>query len=103
MNARKHLLAALVLGASGLAFAQGTPPNTTSPNPATGAGQQSPAGGPMGTTGTMPQNQAAPAAGGSGSMGTTGSTGSTSGSMNSSTNMNTTNNTGMRPARADRN
>ena len=52
MNARKHLLAVLALGASGFAFAQATPPTTASPNPATAAGQQSPAGGPMGSTGT---------------------------------------------------
>jgi hypothetical protein len=52
MNARKHLLAVLALGASGLAFAQATPP-TSSPDPATtAAGQQSRAAGPMGTTGT---------------------------------------------------
>ena len=54
---RTATAAAVLCGAAGLAFAQGTPPNTASPNPATGAGQQSPAGGPMGTTGVMPQNQ----------------------------------------------
>ncbi|CAN7668053.1 proteophosphoglycan ppg4 [Variovorax sp. LjRoot290] len=52
MNARKHLLAVLALGASGFAFAQATPPTTSSPDPATAVGQQSPAGGPMGSTGT---------------------------------------------------
>ena len=48
---------ALAFGASAsIAIAQGNPPTTMPPNPATAAGQQSPAGGPMGTTGTMPQN-----------------------------------------------
>lgn len=35
----------------GTAMAQGTPPTTASPNAATGAGQQSSQGTPMGTTG----------------------------------------------------
>lgn len=49
--------AALAFGATAsIAIAQGNPPTTVPPNPATAAGQQSPAGGPMGTTGTMPQN-----------------------------------------------
>jgi hypothetical protein len=56
MNRTSSLIAALALGAAGIAFAQGNPPTTASPNPATGAGQQSPAGGPMGATGTMPQS-----------------------------------------------
>jgi len=55
-QATTRLLAALALCSSaGLAFAQGNPPTTTSPNPATGAGQQNPVGGPMGTTGTQVQ------------------------------------------------
>ncbi|MBN8748658.1 Uncharacterised protein [Xylophilus ampelinus] len=49
--------AALAFGATAsIAIAQGNPPTTVPPNPATAAGQQNPAGGPMGTTGTMPQN-----------------------------------------------
>lgn len=49
--------AALAFGATAsIAVAQGNPPTTVPPNPATAAGQQNPAGGPMGTTGTMPQN-----------------------------------------------
>lgn len=50
------LLASGTLVLAGVAFAQGNPPTTAPANPATGAGQQSPAGGPMGTTGTTPQN-----------------------------------------------
>lgn len=42
--------AAMLAGAAG-AMAQGTPPNASVPNPATGAGQQSQQGTPMGTTG----------------------------------------------------
>ena len=56
MNRTSHLIAALAFTAAGAAFAQGNPPTTAPPNPATAAGQQSPAGGPMGTTGTTPQN-----------------------------------------------
>jgi len=55
-QATTHLLAALALGSAGLAFAQGNPPTTEPPNPATAAGQQNPTGGPMGTTGTQVQN-----------------------------------------------
>jgi hypothetical protein len=51
MNRTSSLVAALALAAAGTVFAQGNPPTTASPNPATAAGQQSPAGGPMGTTG----------------------------------------------------
>ena len=46
------LLAALLMGAAGVAMAQGNPPNPNSANPATGAGQQTQQGTPMGTTGT---------------------------------------------------
>ena len=58
MNFTTPLLAALLFGSATLASAQGNPPTVTPANPATAAGQQSPAGGPMGTTGTTPQNQA---------------------------------------------
>ena len=56
MNITSRLIAALALGAAGAAFAQGNPPTTAPPNPATAAGQQNPAGGPMGTTGVTPQS-----------------------------------------------
>ena len=64
------LLAALLLGTAGMAFAQGNPPTNASPNPATAAGQQTQMGTPMGTTGTPTgpaagapmNNTAAPAA-----------------------------------------
>lgn len=46
------LLAALLMGAAGVAMAQGNPPNANVANPATGAGQQTQQGTPMGTTGT---------------------------------------------------
>jgi len=54
MKNSTRLLAILALGTASAAFAQGNPPTTAVPNPATGAGQQAPtpAGGPMGTTGT---------------------------------------------------
>jgi len=56
MNSTSRLIAALALGAAGAAFAQGNPPTTAPPNPATAAGQQNPSGGPMGTTGVTPQS-----------------------------------------------
>lgn len=46
------LLAALLMSAAGVAMAQGNPPNPNVANPATGAGQQTQQGTPMGTTGT---------------------------------------------------
>ncbi|MDM0122026.1 proteophosphoglycan ppg4 [Variovorax arabinosiphilus] len=46
------LLAALLMGAAGVAMAQGNPPNPNVSNPAIGAGQQTQQGTPMGTTGT---------------------------------------------------
>ena len=46
------LLSALLMGADGVAMAQGNPPNPNVANPATGAGQQTQQGTPMGTTGT---------------------------------------------------
>ncbi|KIQ25710.1 proteophosphoglycan ppg4 [Variovorax paradoxus] len=62
MNRTSSLIAALALGTAGIAFAQGNPPTTAPANPATAAGQQNPVGGPMGTTGTTPQNNAPAAA-----------------------------------------
>ena len=51
-NTLKTLLAGLAtVAVVGTAMAQGTPPTTASPNAATGAGQQSSHGTPMGTTG----------------------------------------------------
>lgn len=84
------LFAALLMGAAGLAMAQGNPPNPNVVNPATGAGQQTQQGTPMGTTGTP-----TPAAG--------------SAPMNSGTTTmpaqapNAPAEPAMRPARADRN
>lgn len=52
MIKRAPLLAALLMGAAGVAMAQGNPPNPNVANPATGAGQQTQQGTPMGTTGT---------------------------------------------------
>ena len=104
MHRSTHLIAALALGAAGVAFAQGTPPTTTSPNPATGAGQQSQTGTPMGTTGVLTQNNnsgsSGTASGGSTSSGATMSQGSgtTGGSTTNMAQADT-----MRPARADRN
>ncbi|MFN3437492.1 MAG: proteophosphoglycan ppg4 [Acidovorax sp.] len=67
-NTLKTLLAGLAtVAVVGTAIAQGTPPTTASPNAATGAGQQSSQGTPMGTTGVggggaaTPTTQAAPA------------------------------------------
>jgi len=54
------LLAALLMGAAGVAMAQGNPPNPNVANPATGAGQQTQQGTPMGTTGTPTATPAAP-------------------------------------------
>jgi len=87
------LLAALLMGAAGLAVAQGNPPNTTSPNPATGAGQQTQQGTPMGTTGTPTPSTGA----GSAPM----NSGSTTTTPSQSPNMSSE--PAMRPARADRN
>lgn len=88
------LSAALALGAAAsIAMAQGTPPNTTSPNPATAAGQQNPAGGPMGTTGVQPQNQG----------GQMNNSGSTAPAATMSPQPTAPAAEPMRPARADRN
>ena len=51
MSSLKILAAAALAASFGLAFAQGTPPSPSSPNPATGAGQRSTQNTPMGTTG----------------------------------------------------
>ncbi len=49
----KSLIAGIAtVAVVGVAIAQSTPPNPASANPATGAGQQSSQGTPMGTTGT---------------------------------------------------
>ena len=54
----KMAMAAVALtSAAGFAIAQGNPPTTSSPNPATGAGQQTQQNTPMGTTGTPATNQ----------------------------------------------
>lgn len=54
----KMAMAAVALtSAAGFAIAQGNPPTTNSPNPATGAGQQTQQSTPMGTTGTPATNQ----------------------------------------------
>lgn len=106
MHRATHLIAVLALGAAGAAFAQGNPPTTASPNPATGAGQQTQQGTPMGSTGTLTQNNSAGTAS-SGSSSSTTAQGS--GSMSSGTGGSTSNSTTMaaadpmRPARADRN
>ncbi|RST48308.1 proteophosphoglycan ppg4 [Variovorax sp. DXTD-1] len=94
----KMAMAAIALtSAAGFAIAQGTPPNTTSPNPATAAGQQSQQNTPMGTTGTPATNQ--------GTMsGSTGSTTTNQATTSPSTTPDMTNQGGsMRVARADRN
>ncbi|WP_051952979.1 hypothetical protein [Xenophilus azovorans] len=44
-------IAAALLAGTAVAMAQSTPPNPASPNPATGAGQQTQQGTSMGTTG----------------------------------------------------
>ena len=86
------LLAALLLGTAGMAFAQGNPPNNASPNPATAAGQQTQQGTPMGTTGTPTAPAGGTMAAPSTGMGTT-ATPPASAPIQPA----------MRPARADRN
>lgn len=101
MSRLSVILASGTLALAGAAFAQGTPPTTAPANPATGAGQQSPSGGPMGTTGTTPQSSQ------SGATSSPQGSGSTaSGSMSGSTGSDTMSSSGQgapRPARADRN
>jgi hypothetical protein len=103
MKKSSTLFAALALVAAGTAFAQGNPPTTASPNPATAAGQQSPAGGPMGTTGTTPQNKTASGSGSGGTSGSAPMSGSMSTGSSNDTNAMAPNSRPMRPARADRN
>lgn len=99
MSRLSAILASGTLALAGAAFAQGTPPTTAPANPATGAGQQSPSGGPMGTTGTTPQSSQSGA-----TSSPQGSGGTGSGSMSGSTGSDTTSAPGSpRPARADRN
>jgi hypothetical protein len=99
--ALKTSAAVLAIAGASFAVAQGNPPTTTSPNPATGAGQQTQStpstqgSTPMGTTGT-------PAAQG----GTTGSGSAASGTTSGSGTMSSTDTTtprSERMARADRN
>lgn len=114
----KTVLASLAaVAVVGTAIAQGTPPTTATPDPATGAGQRSTQNTPMGATGT-------PGANAGGNMGATGAAGATgSGSANMNNNNANTGTGGMqgstmgstgsndsttlaqntRPARADRN
>lgn len=70
MSSLKYLVAAAAAATLSLSFAQGVPPRPAA-NPAVGAGQRSPEGTPMGTTGTP----------GNGAM----AQGTTSGSMAAST------------------
>ncbi len=99
-NTLKTLLAGLAtVAVVGTAIAQGTPPTTASPNAATGAGQQSTQGTPMGTTGVggggaaTGNTQAAPA---------TAATPPTT-TTTTNTNMSGTGGATTRPMRADRN
>lgn len=110
MTASKHSLKALFAGLAtvalvGTAIAQSTPPTTSNPNPATGAGQQSTQNTPMGSTGTQAGGAASATnsgstmgSGTSSSSGTTMDSGTTSGAMSDNSAAATT-----RPARADRN
>lgn len=90
------LLASTTLALAGAAFAQGNPPTTAPANPATAAGQQNPAGGPMGTTGTTPQNTQSGSTAAPPSAGTMSAPPPSSDSTNMAA-------TTPRPARADRN
>ena len=101
MNSTSRLIAALALGAAGAAFAQGNPPTTAPPNPATAAGQQNPSGGPMGTTGVTPQS---PQTGSAPSSSAPTAQGSTDTGSSAGTTMAASGDTpAMRRARADRN
>ncbi|QGW80525.1 proteophosphoglycan ppg4 [Variovorax paradoxus] len=97
----KMTMATIALtSAAGFAIAQGNPPTTGSPNPATGAGQQTQQNTPMGTTGTPATNQ--------GTMsGSTGGTTTNQATTSPSTGQDMSNQGGsqgsMRMARADRN
>ena len=99
MSTSKILAAAALCAASvGLAFAQGVPPRPAT-NAAVGAGQRSPEGTPMGTTGTPGGNGAMAQGSSAGSAAATSaaSTGATMSSTNSSMNsgMSTSNTTSM--------
>lgn len=96
-NTLKTLLAGLAtVAVVGTAMAQGTPPTTASPNAATGAGQQSSQGTPMGTTGVggggaaTATTQAAPAP-------------TAAAPVTTDTNMSGSGGATTRPMRADRN
>ncbi|MFY3383542.1 proteophosphoglycan ppg4 [Paracidovorax sp. MALMAid1276] len=85
----------------GTAIAQGTPPTTSSADPATGAGQRSTQNTPMGSTGTPVGSGAGTATmnnSGTTNMGTSSMQGSNMGATDSTTVAQNT-----RPARADRN
>ncbi|MBU0748808.1 MAG: proteophosphoglycan ppg4 [Gammaproteobacteria bacterium] len=93
-NTLKTLLAGLAtVAVVGTAVAQGTPPTTASPNAATGAGQQSTQGTPMGTTGVGGGGAAAPAA----------RAPATAAPVTTDTTMSGTGGATTRPMRADRN
>lgn len=78
----KNVLAGIAaVAVMGTAIAQGTPPTTSSADPATGAGQRSTQNTPMGSTGTPGAN----AGGNAGATGA-GATGAGSTNMNSSNN-----------------
>lgn len=66
MKAAKSMIALAAAAVFGVAFAQSTPPNTASKDPATGAGQRSTQNTPMGATGT-PGGGATMSSGGTGS------------------------------------
>ncbi|MBU0827710.1 MAG: proteophosphoglycan ppg4 [Gammaproteobacteria bacterium] len=93
-NTLKTLLAGLAtVAVVGTAVAQGTPPTTASPNAATGAGQQSTQGTPMGTTGVGGGGAVAPAA----------RAPATAAPVTTDTTMSGTGGATTRPMRADRN
>lgn len=101
-NALKSLLAGIAtVAVVGTAIAQGNPPTTASPNPATGAGQQSSQNTPMGTTGTATGNNSNSAASGAGAA--PGTSGASMGASSSADMGAATGGTNRRPARADRN
>jgi len=102
-NSLKALLTGLAtVAVVGTAIAQSNPPAPASPNPATGAGQQSSQNTPMGSTGTQGSTgnaagtgaSSAPGSSSGSTMGTGNTTGSSGSDMSTST---------PRPARADRN
>ena len=84
MSTSKILAAAICAASVGLAFAQGVPPRPAT-NAAIGAGQRSPEGTPMGTTGTP---------GGNGAMAQGSSAGSTAATSAANTGATMSNSTG---------